>query len=38
MRTQTLTQTLASCADPQRALAGVEQLRNTAVRRVVEKT
>ena len=29
MRTQTLTQTVAACADPQRAIEGVEQLRNT---------
>jgi glutamate-ammonia-ligase adenylyltransferase len=30
MRTQTLTQAVASCADPQRAMEGVEQLRQTA--------
>jgi [glutamine synthetase] adenylyltransferase / [glutamine synthetase]-adenylyl-L-tyrosine phosphorylase len=30
MRTQTLTQAVASCADPTRAMEGVEQLRQTA--------
>src|SRR5277367_1102041 len=30
MRTPTLTQAVASCADPQRALEGVEQLSQTA--------
>src|SRR5271167_4249022 len=37
MRTPTLTQAVASCADPLRAMEGVEQLRNTAVAGFLKK-